>query len=182
MARDETGTKGAKLTGLIEFSTDSLVYIHGIDYVGVSKKFKNDDLHKQWRETALQYKKPDEGLIVRTSMENESETVFLDRLTILRELYKGLEIKAASLKAPSLLYERDTYLDMIISEMSGTAAGELAIDDFEAYQELKKWVQENRKEWEISHVPGKNIFLNGMWKRKSRKWPRKSSGLIMADI
>ncbi|MEY9868539.1 ribonuclease G [Peribacillus sp. B2I2] len=158
VTRDETGTKGAKLTGLIEFSTDSLVYIHGMDYVGVSKKFKNDDLHQRWRETALQYKKPDEGLIVRTSMENESETVFLDRLTILRDLFKGLELKAASVKAPSLLYERDTYLDMIISEMSGTATGELAIDDFEAYQELKKWVQENGEEWEISHESGKNIF------------------------
>ncbi|MFF2856647.1 ribonuclease E/G, partial [Peribacillus sp. NPDC058002] len=89
VTRDETGTKGAKLTGLIEFSTESLVYIHGIDYVGVSKKFKNDDLQKQWRETALQYKNADEGLIVRTSMENESEAVFLDRLTGLRELYKG---------------------------------------------------------------------------------------------
>ncbi|MFJ9383296.1 Rne/Rng family ribonuclease [Peribacillus sp. NPDC101481] len=159
VTRDETGTKGAKLTGLIEFSTDSLVYIHGIDYVGVSKKFKNNDLQKQWRETALQHKKPDEGLIVRTSMENESETVFLDRLNGLRELFKGLELKAASLKAPSLLYERDEYLDMIISEMSGTATGELAIDDFEAYRELKKWIQENRKEWEISHVSStKNIF------------------------
>ncbi|MET1180018.1 Rne/Rng family ribonuclease [Peribacillus simplex] len=159
VTRDETGTKGAKLTGLIEFSTESLVYIHGIDYVGVSKKFKNDDLQKRWRETALQYKNADEGLIVRTSMENESEEVFLDRLTGLRELYKGLEVKAASLKAPSILYERDAYLDMIISEMSGAATGELAIDDFEAYRELKKWIQENRKEWEISHVSGpKNIF------------------------
>ncbi|MEE3953587.1 Rne/Rng family ribonuclease [Peribacillus frigoritolerans] len=159
VTRDETGTKGAKLTGLIEFSTESLVYIHGIDYVGVSKKFKNDDLQKQWRETATQHKNPDEGLIVRTSMENESELVFLDRLTGLRELHKGLEVKAASLKAPSLLYERDAYLDMIISEMSGTATGELAIDDFEAYRELKKWIQENRKEWKISHVSGtKNIF------------------------
>ncbi|MBR8645968.1 hypothetical protein KEH51_24700 [[Brevibacterium] frigoritolerans] len=72
---------------------------------------------------------------------------------------------------------------MIISEMSGTANGELAIDDFEAYRELKKWIQENRKEWEISHVAGtRNIFPNGMWKRKLRKWPRKSFGLIMADI
>ncbi|MGG0788069.1 Rne/Rng family ribonuclease [Peribacillus simplex] len=160
VTRDETGTKGAKLTGLIEFSTESLVYIHGIDYVGVSKKFKNNDLQKQWRETALQHKNPDEGLIVRTSMENESESVFLDRLTGLREIYKGLEVKAASFKAPSILYERDAYLDMIISEMSsGTATGELAIDDFEAYLELKKWIQENRKEWDISHVSGpKNIF------------------------
>ncbi|MGE7759050.1 Rne/Rng family ribonuclease [Peribacillus sp. NPDC097895] len=159
VTRDETGTKGAKLTGLIEFSTDSLVYIHGIDYVGVSKKFNNEALHKQWRETALQYKKADEGLIVRTSMENESEAIFLDRLTSLRELFKGIERKAASLKAPMLLYERDMYLDMIKSEMSGTPSGELAIDDFTAYQELKKWKEENRKEWKIFHISGtRNIF------------------------
>ena len=56
VSRDETGTKGAKLTGLIEFSTDSLVYIHGIDYVGVSKKFKNERLQKYWREKATEYK------------------------------------------------------------------------------------------------------------------------------
>ncbi|MFU2013797.1 Rne/Rng family ribonuclease [Peribacillus butanolivorans] len=159
VTRDETGKKGAKLTGLIEFSTDSLVYIHGIDYVGVSKKFKNEHLQKQWRETAVQFKQPNEGLIVRTSMENESETVFLNRLSSLRQLYKNLELKAASLKAPALLYERDNFLEMIISEMSRTGSGELAIDDFEAYQELKKWIQENGKEWILSYETGpKNIF------------------------
>ena len=90
--RDETGTKGAKLTGLIEFSTDSLVYIHGIDYVGVSKKFKNEHLQNYWRENGIQnISKKDEGLIVRTSMEKESEAAFLDKLNTLRQLHKELE-------------------------------------------------------------------------------------------
>ena len=51
--RDETGTKGAKLSGLIELSEESLVYIDGIDYVGVSKKFHNPKNQKHWREVAL---------------------------------------------------------------------------------------------------------------------------------
>ncbi|WP_285765533.1 Rne/Rng family ribonuclease [Peribacillus sp. SI8-4] len=159
VSRDETGTKGAKLTGLIEFSAESLVYIHGNDYVGVSKKFKNEQIQKQWRETALRNKKPDEGLIIRTSMEKESEAVFLERLDSLREQYQALKRKAASLKAPALLLSRDSVLTMIMDEMSRTAAGQLVIDDFDASQVLKKWVQENQKEWEISHAPGPdNIF------------------------
>ncbi|MGE7877284.1 Rne/Rng family ribonuclease [Peribacillus muralis] len=159
VSRDEAGTKGAKLTGLIEFSTETLVYIHGMDYVGVSKKFKNEHKQKQWREMALQNKKRDEGLIVRTSMENESEAVFLERLSSLREQYKGLERKAATIKAPALLLAKDTFLMMIMNEMSRTAGGQLVIDDFDACRDLKKWAQENQKEWEISHAPGpQNVF------------------------
>ncbi|MFJ7744215.1 Rne/Rng family ribonuclease [Peribacillus sp. NPDC097295] len=159
VSRDETGTKGAKLTGLIEFSTDSLVYIHGIDYVGVSKKFKNERLQKHWREKALEYKHEDEGLIVRTSMENESEPVFLDTLNSMRQLYKDMERKAATLKAPALLYEKDTFLEMLITEMDTTTSGQLFIDDFEAYQELRKSIQASGKDWDLSYESGpKNIF------------------------
>ncbi|MGE7601051.1 Rne/Rng family ribonuclease [Peribacillus sp. NPDC097675] len=156
VSRDETGTKGAKLTGLIEFSTEALVYIHGIDYVGVSKKFKNERLQKHWRAKALAYKQEDEGLIVRTSMENESEPVFLDKLNSMRQLYKDLERKASSIKAPALLYEKDTFLEMVITEMNTTTSGQLFIDDFEAYQELKK---SNGMDWNLSYETGpKNIF------------------------
>lgn len=159
VSRDETGTKGAKLTGLIEFSTDSLVYIHGIDYVGVSKKFKNERLQKYWREKATEYKQKDEGLIVRTSMEKESESAFLDKLNTLRQLYKELEGKSGTMKAPALLYEKDTFLEMVIAEMAKTVSGQLFIDNFDASQELKKWVLTNGKEWSISYETGaKNIF------------------------
>ncbi|WP_340371797.1 Rne/Rng family ribonuclease [Peribacillus sp. FSL E2-0218] len=174
VSRDETGTKGAKLTGLIEFSTESLVYIHGIDYVGVSKKFKNEHLQMQWRETALQNKNPDEGLIVRTSMENESEAVFLERLTSLREQYQGLERKAASLKAPALLLARDKFLEMIMNEMSRTAVGQLVVDDSAACRALSKWVEENEKGWEISQAPGpQNIFSEANMEAQVEKLSKK---------
>ncbi|MFD9624907.1 Rne/Rng family ribonuclease [Peribacillus muralis] len=174
VSRDETGTKGAKLTGLNELSTESLVYIHGIDYVGVSKKFSNDHMQKQWRELAMQNKKTDEGLIVRTTMENESEAFFIEELTSLREMYQGLERKAASLKAPGLILERDTLLEMIMAEMTRTTVGQLVIDDFNAYLELKKWARKNHKEWEISHATGpQNIFSESSIESKVEKTNKK---------
>lgn len=188
VSRDETGTKGAKLTGLIEFSTDALVYIHGIDYVGVSKKFKNDRLQKHWREKATEYKQSDEGLIVRTSMENESESVFLDKLGSMRQLYIDLVRKATTVKAPALLYEKDTFLEMVISEMARTASGELVIDDFEASQELSKWIQANGKDWAVSYETGpKNIFseqnLDNQFEKAMKKvvWLENGSYLIFEE-
>ncbi len=77
--RDETGTKGAKLSGLIELSEESLVYIAGIDYVGVSKKFHNPNNQKHWRQVASQHKQQQEGLIIRTAMEKQSEGAFCRR-------------------------------------------------------------------------------------------------------
>ena len=188
VSRDETGTKGAKMTGLIEFSSDSLVYIHGIDYVGVSKKFKNERLQKYWREHATTHKQDDEGLIVRTSMENEGESAFLDKLTTMRQLYKDLEKKAGTIKAPALLYEKDTFLEMVITEMSSTTSGQLFIDDFEACQALKKWVQANGKEWSISYETGpKNIFsersLDNQFEKALKKvvWLDNGSYLIFEE-
>lgn len=89
--RDETGTKGAMLSGLIELSTSMLVYIFGIDYVGVSKKFQKEEMQKYWRKLAFQHKKSEEGLIIRTEMEHEGEASFLQALHTLREKYQDLE-------------------------------------------------------------------------------------------
>ena len=159
VTRDETGTKGAKLTGLIEFSTDSLVYIHGIDYVGVSKKFKDDKVQKRWRERALEHKAEDEGLIIRTSMEEEPEEVFLSRLSSLRDTYRECRKKAEAIKAPALLVQKNRILERIEEEMSLTASGELFIDDVEASRNMKNWVQENHSSWEVVYEPGpNNIF------------------------
>ena len=44
-------------------------------------------MQKHWRELAYQHKKQEEGLIVRTSMENRNEIHFLQKVSTLREMY-----------------------------------------------------------------------------------------------
>lgn len=157
--RDETGTKGAKLSGLIELSTDSLVYINGIDYVGVSKKFQDRNMQRHWRELAHQHKMPEEGLIVRTSMENQNEAHFLHIVSTLREMYQNLKQKGNGLKHPSILFQRDTFLEMLIIEMSKEDNGEIILDDFAFYQQLDIRVKKEQLNWTVTYESGKkNIF------------------------
>lgn len=157
--RDETGTKGAKLSGLIELSTDSLVYIFGIDYVGVSKKFQDRKMQKHWRELAHQHKMQEEGLIVRTSMENQNETHFLHIVSALREMYQELKKKGNGLKHPGILFQRDTFLEMIITEMSKEEHGEIILDDFPFYQQLDIRVKKEQLNWTVTYESSqKNMF------------------------
>ena len=157
--RDETGTKGAKLSGLLELSTDSLVYIYGIDYVGVSKKFQDRKMQKHWRELAYQHKKQEEGLIVRTAMENQSEDYFLDKVSTLREMYQELQKKGNGKKHPGILFQRDTFIEMLLTEMSKEEHGEIILDDFSGYQQLDKYAKNEHSTWTVTYESKqKNIF------------------------
>lgn len=157
--RDETGTKGAKLSGLIELSTDSLVYIYGIDYVGVSKKFQDRKMQKYWRELVQQHKKPDEGLIVRTSMEHQTEAHFLHVMNTLRDRNQELHKQGNRVKHPGIIFQRDTFLEMLINEISKGEDGEVFLDDFIFYQQLDQRVKKEQLNWTVTYESGpKNIF------------------------
>lgn len=157
VTRDETGTKGAKLTGLIELSNDYLVYIHGIDYVGVSKKFQDGpESQQKWRSAAFERKKANEGLIIRTSMEKQSLEMFQEQLHALRTKYSAIESKAASLKHPGLLDATDTFLEMVKRETASEETGQIIIDDFSGYKELN----ESPGAWEVIYYKGRNNIFS----------------------
>lgn len=157
--RDETGTKGAKLSGLIELSTESLVYIYGIDYVGVSKKFQDRNKQKYWRELANEYKTQEEGLIVRTAMENQSEEYFFNKVRSLRTMYLDLQKKGKEFKHQGVILQKDTFIEMLLSEMSNGVSGEIIVDDFSVYQQLDQSSQQGELNWTVTYEPGQmNIF------------------------
>lgn len=186
--RDETGTKGAKLSGLIELSSESLVYIYGIDYVGVSKKFQDETMQKYWRKLALNHKDLEEGLIIRTAMENQSDTYFLQTLHTLREKFREIQNKGTSLKHPGLLFQRDTFAEMVMMEMSKVERGEIILDDFSFYQKLNHWAQKERSSWLVSYENSqRNIFFeqninveieNAM---KKKVWLENGSYLVIEE-
>lgn len=159
VTRDGTGTKGAKLTGLIEISTEYLVYIRGMDYVGVSKKFEDPLSQQKWRNIAIEQKREDEGLIIRTSMEKEGPELFHKQLLTLRKKFDDIHNKAASLKSPGLLYSKDTFLESVQREIAREQTGEVIIDDFEGYKELDSWLSIHPVSWKAVYYKGRqNIF------------------------
>ncbi|PLS15647.1 ribonuclease E/G [Bacillus sp. M6-12] len=159
VVRDESGNKGARLTGIIELSSDNLVYMHGIDYVGVSKKFSDPAKQEKWRNRALAYKKNDEGIIVRTSMENESEKAMVSAIEGLRADFKAVEQDLRMAKKPGLLRATDTLIEAVKSEIAKDNWGEAVMDDSAGYRQLGKWLESRSSDWQILlHKSPENIF------------------------
>jgi len=156
VVRDETEHKGARVTGFIEISTPYFVYSHGQNHVAVSKKLSMQD-KERWRLIAEEHRKENEGILIRTGMNEQDEAFFVEELQNCRTVYSELKKQLTIAKSPILLHKRNHLLTKLTEEMkSGT--GSVYVDDYTFYQQLQKKKYEN---WELIHERSKeNIFAS----------------------
>ncbi|MBU8879550.1 Rne/Rng family ribonuclease [Bacillus sp. FJAT-29790] len=141
--KDATGTKGPRLTGVIELQGSNLIYMPHGRYVAVSKKMEDSLTREKWRQFGYQMKEPEEGLIFRTSCENIDQGYLTVELKKLRQDYRGVLQKAESLKKPGKLLERNAFIDDVLEEIKKMETGEIIVDD----ADTKAAIQKN------SHLP-----------------------------
>ena len=153
--KDAAGTKGARLTAIIEFHGDHIVYMPSGKYTAVSKKIADSEIKKRWREFAQQIKSEEEGLIIRTSSVNQSEENIKAELEQLREQYQELVQQIKNKKKPGLVVAKDFFYEELITMMEQLKNAEVIVDD----QTLKKRLQANLGTNEIRyHQSPENIF------------------------
>ncbi|MEH7493447.1 Rne/Rng family ribonuclease [Neobacillus niacini] len=151
--KDATGPKGARVTGIIEIMGDNLVYMPQGRYVAVSKKI--GDEKEQLRSLGSRLKKEDEGLIFRTSSTSATQEEIENELSILRNQYKELQENAASFKKPGMIYQKDTFTELVLESVMKMSSGEVFIDDLS----LKQHIQSKNANLKITYYNGnENIF------------------------
>jgi ribonuclease G len=151
--KDATGPKGPRVTGIIEITGDNLIYMPKGRYVAVSKKIveEKDNL----RSLGMKLKSEEEGLIFRTSSTSATQVEMENELSTLRSKYAELLEKAASQKKPGILYQKDTFTQLVLDSITGNSSGEVIIDDLS----LKKLIQSRNPNIKITYYNGKeNIF------------------------
>lgn len=136
--KDAAGTKGPRLSGVLEFSGDSLIYMPNGRYVAVSKKIEDSEARENWRQFGYRAKKENEGLIFRTSCDNKKEIELIDELERLRLEYRDLLRAAEVKKKPGKVYEADSFIEKIKEEAKKLADGEIAVDDLTLKSVLQK--------------------------------------------
>lgn len=136
--KDATGNKGPRLTGIIEFNGQALVYMPKGGYVAVSRKIEEDATREKWRQFGLDVKTSDEGLLFRTAVINYTEAEIKSELTRLRENYEMLVQITQTMKNPGLVYETNSFIEEIIAEMQKMTAGKVIVDDQEIKHQLTK--------------------------------------------
>ena len=151
--KDATGPKGPRVTGIIELSGINIIYMPQGRYVAVSKKIINEkDI---LRTMGLRLKAEDEGIIFRTSSTSASEDEIADELQRLRSQYYELMEKAASIKKPAVINQKDTFTEMVLESITEMTAGEVLIDDLS----LKKVIENRNPNIKVTYYNAKeNIF------------------------
>lgn len=132
--KDPTGTKGPRLSGILEFNGRSIVYMPKGHYVAVSKKISSEDDREKWRQFGFRIKRDEEGILFRTASQDFSESEITEEIEQLRNKHEELQRTSQSMKKPGLILENNTFLDDILEELTKIGTVEVVVDD----QELKK--------------------------------------------
>jgi ribonuclease G len=120
--KDPMKSKGARLTTEISLPGRFVVYVPSGEGLGVSRRLEDDErIRLRDIVKALEVKKG--GVIVRTAAEGASAEDIERDLVFLQRLWKEIEARAKSVKAPALLYQE--------AELPLRVVRDLFTDDFE---------------------------------------------------
>jgi ribonuclease G len=137
--KDATGTKGPRLTAVIELSGNHLIYMPKGKYIAISKKIEQPEARETCRRLGHEIKQQEEGIIFRTSSRSASRQDIQAELAELRHRYDELESKAKSMKKTGKLYEEDHFFTDMIAEIKPISdCIEIIVDERELLENLKK--------------------------------------------
>ncbi len=157
--KDEAGTKGAKVTGIIEVPGTHLVYMPSGNYLAVSKKIADPARREELRMLGAEIKMGAEGILFRTSAGEAMDSELLEEVGELRRAAEELFQKAASLKKPGPVAERDPFVEQLVPFIEKMSGGDILVDDTALLSELKKRTPRKDGGPSFSYYSGKeNIF------------------------
>lgn len=137
VTKEAFGTKGPRLTEIISFPGQYIVYMPNGKYVGVSKKMKSDAERERLRKLGESLIEGEEGLIIRTACEGKADEVIVEELHYFRVLWQEIINQAKKKKAPSLLYQSSNLVERFVRDFIGRSIEEIVVDTFEDYKRLK---------------------------------------------
>ncbi len=140
ISKGPIGTKGPRVTSYISLPGRYLVFMPGIDHVGVSRRIEKDEERARLREIVRRLRKPGNGYIVRTVSEGVKEEDLAADVEFLNVLWQDVVKKREHQGAPSLLHADLTLPFRIVRDQFTRRVDRLLIDSRTDYEAVKDFV------------------------------------------
>ena len=141
VAKDPIATKGARLTCHISLPGRHLVCMPTIDHVGVSRRIEREDERRRLREYVEKNRPRNLGFIVRTaSGKQQSEKRIKQDIEYLTRLWTEIREKAATVTAPSLVYEDLNAVLRAIRDWVNEEIDKVVVDSRYHFNEIQRFV------------------------------------------
>ena len=141
IVKEPISTKGARITTFVTLPGRYAVYMPTISHVGVSRKILSDAERQRLRRLVQEFRRKEEGVIVRTVGEGKSEEEITADLRFLRRQWEDTVRKAERVRAPSLLHRDLGLVPKVIRDYLGADFHAIRVDDIATYEDVVHLVE-----------------------------------------
>jgi ribonuclease G len=145
--KDPIASKGPRLTRHLSFPGRFLVFMPGIDHIGISRKIQDQRERERLKELIRAHSGPGEGFIVRTAAIGERDDDLVSDMAFLREIWKEVGARAERRRAPSLVWQDFHLLQKVLRDLFREEVSSFWVDTEESYQQVIAFVQALHPEW-----------------------------------
>jgi len=189
VAKEPTGTKGARVTTNVTLPGRYIVLMPTADHVGVSRRIESEDERSRLRGMALSLDRRGMGMIVRTAAEGVSEEDLQGDFDFLVSVWEKICSKSKRSDAPALMHREYDLVYRLIRDFVDESVNRLIIDSADEYRRavdlvstVMPWFRDR-----VQHYLGKTPILQhyGVEPQLSRAFSRKvwldCGGYIVID-
>ena len=133
--KDPMKTKGARLTTQISLPGRFVVFVPQGEGLGVSRRL-DDDERNRLKDILKRLEVKEGGVIVRTAAEGASEEDIERDLVFLQRLWRSIQAKAKTAKAPELVYQEAELPLRVVRDLFTGDFEKAYIDDERTYRRI----------------------------------------------
>jgi ribonuclease G len=133
--KDPMKTKGARLTTQISLPGRFVVFVPQGEGLGVSRRL-DDDERNRLKDILKRLEVKEGGVIVRTAAEGASEEDIERDLVFLQRLWKSIQAKAKTAKAPELIYQEAELPLRVVRDLFTGDFVKAHVDDERTYRRI----------------------------------------------
>jgi len=138
--KEPINTKGARLTTHLSFAERFLVCMPNSNFIGISKKEREHNKRKIFKQLVRKYKARDVGYIVRTQALFESENEIVKQMRKLEEKWEITKNNFREFSSESCIYQESNSVEQSIREYFNEQTDFVYVDDENEYQNIREYL------------------------------------------
>lgn len=138
VVKEPTGGKGARVTRDVSIPGRYLVLMPAVEYVGVSRRIGDEKERDRLKKMAYVIKPKNLGVIVRTAAEGQPQKALEQDMKFLVGIWKGIEKKMRSMKAPCLLHRDQGLVFRLLRDHLTDETQRIVVDDAEECRKMQE--------------------------------------------
>lgn len=138
--KEPVGTKGARVTTNITLPGKYVVLMPTVDYIGISRKIKNEDERKRLKNLVNGIRPNNMGVIIRTAAEGEGVKELATDMGYLVRLWGNILERQKRMKAPEPVYKDMNLLGRIVRDVFSSNVDSFYVNCRQIYDKLSELI------------------------------------------